>query len=176
MSFKVHCAECQGEDRIPWWILKDKQSRMMIPIHDEMQFLIACMVEEWIVPELAPLMSGLFTGCYAPITAGIRVTTIHGQTNKGLPNLYIFQILKNILVFPVISWYNLLPNKRDLLWSDIQVTTIKIMEKAIYLEVLKNKTLIYVIQIMQRLSGWIMVTFAGKAEVGHDFQYLRALF
>ncbi|PND16872.1 hypothetical protein CW304_13355 [Bacillus sp. UFRGS-B20] len=83
--------------------MKDKQSRMMIPIHDEMQFLIACMVEEWIVPELAPLMSGLFTGCYAPITAGIRVTTIHGQTNKGLPNLYIFQILKNILVFPVIS-------------------------------------------------------------------------
>ncbi|HDR5269489.1 hypothetical protein E8M24_18720 [Bacillus thuringiensis] len=53
--------------------LKDKQSRMMIPIHDEMQFLIA-EGEEWIVPELARIMSD-FTWCYAPITAGIEVTT-----------------------------------------------------------------------------------------------------
>ena len=45
----------------------------MIPIHDEMQFLIAA-GEEWIVPELARIMSD-FTWCYAPITAGIEVTT-----------------------------------------------------------------------------------------------------
>jgi DNA polymerase-1 len=53
--------------------LADKKSKMVIPIHDEIQFDIY-KGEEWIVEELRHMMEKAFAWCLVPVTAGVEIT------------------------------------------------------------------------------------------------------
>jgi DNA polymerase-1 len=53
--------------------LSDKQSKMVIPIHDEIQFDI-CKGEEGIVAKLREIMEKAFVWCLVPVTAGVEIT------------------------------------------------------------------------------------------------------
>lgn len=53
--------------------LLDKKSKMVIPIHDEVQFDIF-KGEEWVVPELLKIMQKAFDWCLVPVTAGVEIT------------------------------------------------------------------------------------------------------
>lgn len=54
--------------------LKDKKSKMVIPIHDEIQFDIY-RGEEWMIDHLLKIMQDAFNWCLIPVTAGVEVTT-----------------------------------------------------------------------------------------------------
>ena len=53
--------------------LADKQSKMVIPIHDEIQFDIY-KGEEWIIEELRKIMQEAFHWSLVPVTAGVETT------------------------------------------------------------------------------------------------------
>jgi DNA polymerase-1 len=53
--------------------LLDKKSKMVVPIHDEIQFDIY-KGEEWIQPHLQKMMQDAFSWCLVPVTAGIEIT------------------------------------------------------------------------------------------------------
>lgn len=53
--------------------LADKQTNMVIPIHDEVQFDIY-KGEEWVIPELEKIMAKAFDWCLVPVTAGVEIT------------------------------------------------------------------------------------------------------
>lgn len=54
--------------------LLDKESSMIMPIHDEVVFWIA-KGEEHIIPDLLEIMQGVFDWCLIPVTAGVEITT-----------------------------------------------------------------------------------------------------
>lgn len=53
--------------------LQDKKSKMVIPIHDEVQFDIY-KGEDWIIPELQKIMQDAFHWSLVPVTAGVEIT------------------------------------------------------------------------------------------------------
>jgi DNA polymerase-1 len=53
--------------------LADKKSKMVIPIHDEIQFDLY-KGEEWIIPELRKIMEKAFHWSLVPVTAGVEIT------------------------------------------------------------------------------------------------------
>jgi DNA polymerase-1 len=61
--------------------LKDKKSKMVIPIHDEIQFDI-WKGEEWVIPELLKIMQDAFKWCLVPVTAGVEVTYTSWRDKK----------------------------------------------------------------------------------------------
>lgn len=61
--------------------LKDKKSKLVIPIHDELQFDIF-KGEEWIVPDLLRIMQEAFSWCLVPVTAGVEITYTNWKEKK----------------------------------------------------------------------------------------------
>jgi DNA polymerase I len=53
--------------------LKDKRTKMVIPIHDEIQFDLH-KEEEWVIPELLKIMQETFDWALVPVTAGVEET------------------------------------------------------------------------------------------------------
>jgi DNA polymerase I len=63
--------------------LANKQSNMVIPVHDEIQFDIF-KGEEWIIPELTKIMQDAFHWSLVPVTAGVEITYTTWQAKKGM--------------------------------------------------------------------------------------------
>ena len=53
--------------------LMDKESLMVLPVHDEVMFAIA-EGEEWIIPHLMKIMENAFDWCLIPVSVGVDVT------------------------------------------------------------------------------------------------------
>jgi DNA polymerase-1 len=53
--------------------LMDKKTKMVIPIHDEIQFDVF-KGEEWVIPECEKIMAEAFHWCLVPVTAGVEIT------------------------------------------------------------------------------------------------------
>jgi DNA polymerase-1 len=67
--------------------LKDKKSKLVIPIHDECQFDIY-KGEEWIIPELLKIMQKAFDWCLVPVTAGVEITYTTWQAKEELTLIF----------------------------------------------------------------------------------------
>jgi DNA polymerase-1 len=63
--------------------LKDKKTKMVIPIHDEIQFDMF-KGEEWIIPELLKIMQKAFDWCLVPVTAGVEITYTNWKEKKEM--------------------------------------------------------------------------------------------
>ncbi len=63
--------------------LKDKKSKMVIPIHDEIQFDLH-KDEKHIIPELLKIMQDTFDWCLVPVTAGVEITYTNWQSKKEM--------------------------------------------------------------------------------------------
>jgi DNA polymerase-1 len=63
--------------------LADKKTKMVIPIHDEIQFDI-CKGEEWVIPELLKIMQKAFDWCLVPVTAGVEITKTNWKSKEEL--------------------------------------------------------------------------------------------
>lgn len=63
--------------------LKDKRTKMVIPIHDEIQFDLH-KEEEWVIPELLKIMQDTFDWCLVPVTAGVEISYTNWKDKKEM--------------------------------------------------------------------------------------------
>lgn len=63
--------------------LKDKKSKMVMPVHDEQSFKVYD-DERWIIPHLQEIMQRAFDWCIVPVTAGVEVSRTYWSDKKDL--------------------------------------------------------------------------------------------
>ena len=61
--------------------LKDKKSKMVLPVHDEQSFKVYD-DEAWIIPHLQEIMQRAFKWCLVPVTAGVEASRTYWSEKK----------------------------------------------------------------------------------------------
>lgn len=78
------CADAFKEAIIELYeFLKDKKSKMVMPVHDEQSFKVYD-DERWIIPHLQQIMQKAFDWCIVPVTAGVEVSRTYWSEKKDM--------------------------------------------------------------------------------------------